>query len=204
MVKKILVNELVEDGAELLGELDRQGFRVEAMFWVDIPEQDYWRLVIASPLVRAEGPVAAYRRLGQVLRSMNLPGLALEDISLLEPDSEQFRTLRAVAENSSGLVPGPSWVRFDDAIVYRWTGASLTAELDREVSSEQLAEIWETERKLVNAPQVLFNTDGKRVTMRFHPQHGKLGGIGNIKQQFLIALHRPDAFPGCEVRWLAS
>ena len=188
MVKTVLVNELIADGATLLRELDRQNFAVEAMFWIDFPDQDYWRLVIASPLVRAHGAAAEYRRLGEILRGIDLSGLALEDISLLEPDSQQFRALRSVAETSHRHV-------------YRWTSASLTAELDREISQDRLKQVWEAERKRSNLPKLLFTVEGRRVTVRFHPQHGPLGGIENIKQAVQIALHRPDAFPDCKVNW---
>ncbi len=78
MVKKKLAEELISDGANLLGELDRRNFPVEAMFWVHLPDQDYWRLVIASPLVAEEGGVAAYRRLGDLLRKIELAGITLE------------------------------------------------------------------------------------------------------------------------------
>jgi hypothetical protein len=49
MVKTRLVDGLLSDGAKLLHELDRQNFPVESIFWIHLPDLDYWRLLIASP-----------------------------------------------------------------------------------------------------------------------------------------------------------
>ena len=92
MVKKKLVEGLVRDGARLLHELDQQGFPVESMFWAHLPEEDYWRLVIASPVVKQQGGAAAYQILNGMLRRIELVGITLEDISLLDPESQQFRS----------------------------------------------------------------------------------------------------------------
>jgi len=204
MVKKVLVNELIEDGATPLQELDRRDFAVDAMFWVDLPDRDYWQLVTAPPVVRAHGSAAADGKLQDILRGIDLSGFALEDITLLEPDSQQFRALRSVAETSHRLAVGSSWVVFEDAIVYRWTSASVTAELNCEISSERLEEVWDAYRKPISlsVPSLLFGVVGRRVTLRFHPQHGPQRQIAGIKTAFQIALHRDDAFPNCEVTWL--
>ena len=71
MVKTKLVTELITDAAQYLRELDRQNILVESMFWTRLPDQDYWRLVIASPMVAEQGPLATYIRLDEVLRGMN-------------------------------------------------------------------------------------------------------------------------------------
>ena len=199
MVKKKLVEELISDGAILLRELDRQNFPVESMFWAHLPDEDYWRLVIASPIVSQQGGAAGYRRLNQLLREIELAGITLEDISLLDPESPQFKSLRSIASASSRLAAGPEWIELEDAIVYRWT---LSGELNCEVSSGELNQFWEAERKRSNLPALLISSENRRVTLRFHPQHGPLWGLENVKKAFLIALHRPDARPECQVNWL--
>ncbi len=117
MVKKKLAEELISDGANLLGELDRRNFPVEAMFWVHLPDQDYWRLVIASPLVAEQGGVAAYRKMGDLLRKIELAGITLEDISLLDAKSQEFLSLSSLASSSSRLAAGAAWIEFEDAVV---------------------------------------------------------------------------------------
>jgi hypothetical protein len=81
MVKKTLVAELIADGAKLLDRLDKQNFPVDAMFWVELPERDYWRLVIASSIVGVHGAKAAYTKIGEVLRGTSMAGLDLTEIS---------------------------------------------------------------------------------------------------------------------------
>lgn len=202
MVKTLLVSQIVEDGVTLLHELDRQKFAVESMFWIDVPEHHYWRLVIASTLVSKEGSGAIYRKLGEILRAVGVSGFDLADVSVFEPEAQQFRDYRSVIETSSRIDIGAEWVVFEDGIVYRWTGASVSAELDCDIGADRIAEIWEAERKAINLPRLLFSVEGKRVTVRFHPQHGPQRDISGIKKAFLIALHKENAFPGCNVHWL--
>lgn len=204
MVKKKLVEELISDGARLLRELDRKSFPVESMFWVHLPDEDYWRLVIASPFVAQHGGAAGYRRLNELLRELELAGITLEDISLLDPESSQFQSLYSLASGSSRLAAGPAWLEFEDTIVYRWTGASVSAELECEVSASELQEFWEAERERspLSHPALLISKEAGRVTLRFHPQHGPQERIDGIKTAFVIALRRENARPGCRVNWL--
>lgn len=201
MVKKKLVEELIKDGVKLLHELDRRDLPVESMFWIHMPEEDYWRLVIGSPLVAEQGGAAAYQRLGELLRGIELAGVTLEDISLLDPGSEQYRSLLSQASQSSRLAAGAEWIEFEDAIFYRWTRASVKGNVDCGVSCEELGEIWEAERKTSNQPALLISLTGKVITLRFHPRHGALPGIENIKRAFSIALHKSRR--DCNIRWLA-
>ncbi len=204
MVKRKLVEELISDGARLLDELDRKRFPVESMFWVHLPVEDYWRLVIASSFVAQRGSAAGYRRLNEILGDLDLAGITLEDISLVDPASSQFQSLYSLACGSARLAPGPAWLEFEDAVVYRWTGASVSAELDCDVSAKELQEFWEAEREgmRLSHPALLISKDDGRVTLRFHPQHGPQQTVAGIKTAFVIALHRPDARPGCNVRWV--
>jgi hypothetical protein len=201
MVKKKLVEGLIRDGARLLHELDRQDFPVESMFWTHLPDEDYWRLVIASPVVKQQGGAAAYQRLNELLRSIGLVGITLEDISLLDPESAQFRSLYSLARGSSRLAAGPEWLEFEDAVVYRWTGESVTGELSCDISTGELKKLWEAEREPLpsSSPALLISSEQRRITLRIHPQH-KPGGIEEIKKAFRFALHR--SHPDCQVTWL--
>lgn len=199
MVKTKLVEELIKDGAKLLRELDQHNFPVEWMFWLHMPEEDYWRLVIGSPIVASRGGASAYRDLGALLRNIELSGVSLEDISLLNPESPQFRSFLSQVLSSNWIAAGEAWAESEDAVIYR---AFVIGELSCDLSSEQLHRLWEAERKLSNQPTLLIDTNGRKIMLRFHPQHGTLVGIENVKQAFMIALHRPDAFPHCNVKWL--
>lgn len=202
MVKKKLVEELVSDGAKLLRALDHRNFPVESMFWIHVPEEDYWRLIISSAAVKQEGAAAAYRNVGTIIRGLDLAGLTLEDISLLDPESSRFHTLWSQVSGYSKLASAPFWFELEDALIYRWTGAMIEGELSCDLTLSQLEEFWDDERRKSNLPALLFDMNGRRFTLRFHPQHGPLGGINEIKSSFAIALHRPDARPDCQIVWL--
>jgi hypothetical protein len=204
MVKTKLVEELISDGAELLHELDRNNFPVESMFWVHLQDQDYWRLVIASPIVAEQDNVPRYRRLDEIMRGIEFAGISLEDISLLDPKAQQFQSFLSVVNASSRLAAGKEWLKFEDAVVYRWTSASVSGELTCEVSRNELRQFWEGERKMMalKLPALLIDVDKRRVTLRFHPRQGPQGDIGSVKKPFEFALHRPNARPDCQINWL--
>jgi hypothetical protein len=125
--------------------------------------------------------------------------LSLLDVSVFDPDSAELASLLSTVEMSGRVVAGPSWLSFGEGVVYRWTADAISAELSCDLTQAELAQIWERERKTTNLPKLLFNLKGRHVGIRFHPQHGRLAGLANVKQPFQIALHR--SHPDCQVRW---
>ena len=202
MVKTKLVEGLINDGAVLLRELDRRNFPVEAMFWVHLPDQGYWRLIIASPVVAEQGGLAAYRRLGDLLQEIELAGTTLEDISLFAPDSQEFQSLFSLASASSRLAAGAAWLEFEDAVVYRWNGASVSGDLTCNLSLSELQKIWQDQRRILSLslPALLIALENRRITLRFHPQHGPRKEIENVKFNFAAGLRQ--ALPDCQINWL--
>lgn len=172
------------------------------MFWVHMPEEDYWRLIIGSPMVADQGAAATYSTLDRVLKRLDLAGITLEDISLLDPSSRQFQSLRTLAGSSGRIAAGAEWEELEDAIFYRWSDAAVRGELSCAPVDGELNRYWEAERKKSNLPALLITSEGHRVTLRFHPLHRTMGGIRDIKSAFSIALHRPEARPDCQIRWL--
>lgn len=199
MVKEVLVEAAIDDGARLLAELDRAQFPVDSMFWVQLPEVGHWRLVIGSRLVRDQGSRVAYERLGTLLRKADV-GLSLMNISVFEPDSAELSSLLSAVEMSGRVVAGASWLTFGDGVVYRWTADAIGGVLSCELTQAELSQIWERERKLTNLPKLLFSLQGRHVAIRFHPQHGRLPGLSSTKPAFQIALHR--SHPDCHIEWL--
>ncbi|MGH9582816.1 MAG: hypothetical protein ACRD4O_07770 [Bryobacteraceae bacterium] len=203
MVKTKLVDALILDGEKILRELDRQNFPVESMFWIELPEQGYWRLIIATDLVADRGTGDAYHRLDEILHGLDLAGIDLADISVVDPHSQEFQSLRATASSSSRLAVDRSWVQFDEAVVYRWNDALVRGILNcGGITESEFNQFWNSERKLGNQPRRLIDLGGQRLTLRFHPGHYGLTGIESIKQAFQIALHRPEARPDCQIEWL--
>jgi hypothetical protein len=200
MVETKLVDSKIEDAETLLRELDRQKFPVDSMFWINPPET-HWRLIIGSTVVKEQGIRAGYHRLGEIYDKLDLLGLALEDISLLDPNEKPFISLRSLASHSSRVASGKYWVLYDEAVVYRWSNTVAQADINCSVTSDDLNRFWNDERKLSNQPVLLIDLNGRRLTLRFHPQHGDLAGIQDIKRPFQIALHRGRR--DCDLKWLA-
>ena len=199
MVKTKLVEALISDGASILRELDRRNFPVEAMFWILLPDQDYWRLVIGSPIVREQG--SAYGRLDESLQEIELAGVTLGDISVFDPESPEFRSLFPLAGASSRVAAGAAWLEFDQAVVYRWTGAAVSGELTCDVPLHELNEIERKTRNL-SRPALLVSLEKRRITLRFHPQHGPGGEdeIARIRPIFASALR--NTRPDCQINWI--
>ena len=200
MVKTKLVAELINDGAKLLLELDRQAFPVESMFWILLPNQDYWRLVIGSRIASDEVGRRPYRRLDELFQEIEFAGITMMDISLFDPESSEFQSLFSLVTASSRLAAGATWLEYAEAVVYRWTDSAVHGELSCDVSLAELNQIWQDERKPLKLPALLIALERRRLTLRFHPRNGPLSDISNIKPNFDSALQK--ARPDCKINWL--
>ena len=96
MVKEILTKEMIEAGADLTRRLDEAGLKVSASLWLYIPDSNLWRLIIASPAVRKDGPKKVYRKIQSVLSK--IPGdaaiIRLKEISVVEDNDPLILLLR--------------------------------------------------------------------------------------------------------------
>jgi len=198
MVSEALVgSSTAEQTALFLDALDRDEFPVETLFWAQRPDSSRWRLIISSPLVRDQGSRAVYDRLAGILRESDV-GVDLTTVSVFSPDSAEMSWLLSEVVASGRVAPGDSWLTFGHGAVFRWTADALTAELRPAISKAELSTIWKAERKLIDRPQLLFSVHGSVTTMRFHPQHGRLPGLMEIRQAFQIAVHRHRE---CTIVW---
>lgn len=123
MYKTILVNQAIEDGKKLLRKLEQQRFPFEAAFWHYDPESMRWRLYIASRFVEKEGPTKTYTRIQKALVSLRTSDLFLSDISVVSPDSAEFRVLRNDIVHMGSHAAGKTKAAikdlvFEDAYVY--------------------------------------------------------------------------------------
>ena len=118
MVKTTLVGADIEHGGELLSRIEerdktsRQGFRIQAAFWLRENESLAWTLVIASPLIDEIGPLRAYRAVQTVVRPMKLEDFTLEDVSVVSPGDPLVRAIRKVRflPGSTGMKLGPGTI----------------------------------------------------------------------------------------------
>lgn len=127
LVGEQLTSDMIKSGELLIAALDELNLSVKGAFWLLLPDQHVWRLIIASPEVRLHGPKAVYRKIAAALH--RLPGevmpIGTKDISVVEDKNPMLVLLRTAI--STG--PGISGIRFsrnvingqliEDAYIYR-------------------------------------------------------------------------------------
>ena len=130
MDKTALVDTDIEDGKRIIGSLDDAEFPVSDALWSYLPDNNEWRLMIASPRVDTRGPRQAYEEVQSVLTGLS-PAVrtALSDVSLVGTNDSLVRLLRRVIATG----PGISGIRFtrntiagvfiEDAFIYRLSAA---------------------------------------------------------------------------------
>jgi hypothetical protein len=85
MDKTALVAPDVAAGRELIEALGTAGLRVEAAFWW--LEDNEWRLILATPLVRERGPLFVDSRVRDVVESANLPRELFDSVEVVSPSA---------------------------------------------------------------------------------------------------------------------
>lgn len=129
LVGEQLTPEMIRSGETLVAALDKLNLLVRGAFWLLLPDQRTWRLVIASPEVRLVGPKVVYRKIRSALEKLpaGSANLGTKDISVVDEKTPIFLFLRSAV--STG--PGISGIRFsqnvingqliEDAYIYRLT-----------------------------------------------------------------------------------
>ncbi len=67
VVKEMLTQEMIQAGAEITRRLDEAHLEVRASLWWYIPDKNLWRLIVASPAVRLDGPKKVYQKIQTIL-----------------------------------------------------------------------------------------------------------------------------------------
>ncbi len=86
VVKEMLTQEMIQAGAEITRRLDEAHLEVRASLWWYIPDKNLWRLIVASPAVRLDGPKKVYQKIQTILSTMSDKTwkIPLYDISVVE------------------------------------------------------------------------------------------------------------------------
>jgi hypothetical protein len=91
-----------------------------------VSDSDGWRLLIASPKVRTEGPEAAYKLVQSLLRRLIDSGVRLPEIWLVKDTEPMLAALRAAVPTTPDEISSirlrrntASGLYFDDAYIYR-------------------------------------------------------------------------------------
>ena len=127
LVKDALSEQQIAGGETVIRALDEAKFRVDAGFWLFLTDSNHWRLMLASPEVRLEGPKKAYRRVQAALSKVETPGVSLQNITVVDNGDSLVTLLRSAIRTG----PGISGIRFsrntingvfiEDAYIYRLT-----------------------------------------------------------------------------------
>jgi len=132
MAKEILVTELLSEqmivaGAALLKKLDESHCLVKAAFWMFLPEGKNWKFIVASPLVKEEGPRKYYKRIvdANKIAETDEQVISLNDITVLDNNDQLIQLLKFATSTGDSI----SNIRFskntingvfiDDAHIYR-------------------------------------------------------------------------------------
>lgn len=102
LVKEALTDAMIAAGADLMRSLDRAQWPVVASLWLFEAETNQWRLILASPAVTEEGPLAAYRHVSHALRS-SCSKLSLDAVSVVAPTDSLVQVLRSAYRTDSGM-----------------------------------------------------------------------------------------------------
>ena len=124
LVKDALTDRMIEAGASVVQLLRARNFPVDAAFWLYL-DVNRWRLMLATPGVRLNGPLKAYRHLIRALGDEAMQGLTVEDMAVIDSRDPLVKLLRgATRKDRSG--PGTRFSRsainghfIEDAYVYR-------------------------------------------------------------------------------------
>jgi hypothetical protein len=127
VVKDSLSREMIVAGAELTRRLDEAHLVVDAALWQYDPENNFWRFIVASPDVKAQGPKKVYKKVQSVISKMegDQDGISLKDITVFDSKDAFIQLLRSglrtVDEIShirviQGVIKG---VPIGDAYIYR-------------------------------------------------------------------------------------
>ena len=90
-----LSRERRDNGWELLDWLIKSGFEISAMYWHFDTDWMAWRLVIATPLVDSEGPLAVYDKIMPFIqdRFNDVDGLFTDQVSLISPRMNSIKDI---------------------------------------------------------------------------------------------------------------
>lgn len=134
MVEELLVGEqltsdMIKSGEQLIQTLDKLNLLVSGAFWLLLPDERVWRLVVATPEARLIGPKAVYRKIQSALARfpVTVKPLGVKDISVVDNKMPLFSLIRGAIATG----PGISGIRFsrnvingqliEDAYIYRAT-----------------------------------------------------------------------------------
>lgn len=99
MVAETLVEFPREAGWTLLEAADAANLEITAAFWLFLPEEEAWRLILASPATQTEGTINVAHRIRKFLDAMpesKREGLSLSDIAIVSPSLQVVDEMKSI------------------------------------------------------------------------------------------------------------
>lgn len=128
LVKDALSDEQIEAGRRLVIALDDTELKPQSAFWFYLADQNSWRLILSSALVRERGPKEAYRIIQSALEAVS-PGdsvLSLREIGVAVPENRLVRLMTAAVTTPADALIGARFSKnvingeyIEDAYIYR-------------------------------------------------------------------------------------
>jgi len=105
LVGEQLTPDMVKSGELVVAALDKLGVMIRGAFWLLLPEQRVWRLVVAAPEARVLGPRAIYRKIRSALARLpeGVAAIGIKDISVVDERNPVFLLLRSVVLTGPGI-----------------------------------------------------------------------------------------------------
>jgi hypothetical protein len=98
-----LVADRIEEGQNLLDRLGENQIELIAACWVRSSEDDRWTLYVSTPIVDRKGPLAAYREVLGVLRSMEANWLTADNLVLIGEKHPVTGDVLSILQNHTGM-----------------------------------------------------------------------------------------------------
>jgi hypothetical protein len=100
LVGDILSSEMVLSGKQLLSAVESK-LPIDAAFWLLPPDTSSWRLVLATPAVRIEGPKSVYKKLMALLKKIQPPSeLSMNNVFVIDTTDPVVGLLRSAIQTT--------------------------------------------------------------------------------------------------------
>lgn len=111
MAKEILVDSYKRDGKKLIKRLNNPatGFNITAALWFYLSDSEEWRLVIASPYVRENGPIESYKLVNSLMDEINGKSkrklaFSSREISVVKPDDPLINLFKVITRHNTDVL----------------------------------------------------------------------------------------------------
>ena len=127
VVREGLTEQMIEAGVKLVERLDQSESDVKAALWLFMSDENRWKMLVISPLVKTEGPRHFYKRILEANKGASEAEfiISLNDVSVADTSNQLVGLLR-LAVSTGGGITGLRFSRntingtfIEDAYIYR-------------------------------------------------------------------------------------